>query len=171
MAGRLAVDTTGVAGLGEQRGLDGLDEERLIPELADLLALLDGHLAAHVDVGQEHVQQSEHLAGGDHGVHGHGVLCEVRLGTVQGGAGGHLLQRGLTHGAVGKGVGTLHAAHGDHALHDGAAGDGAFDHAGELLDNEGVQGAGLVGLVDGGDGENVVEGHVASLSWVELPAP
>ena len=133
----LASGAAGVSRVRQTGGLDGLDQEGLILELGDFLALLTSHFAAGVHLRLEHVQHREELAGSDHRVHGHRSLGEVGLDTIRCNAGRDLLERGLAHGMVGERSRTLDGTHGDVVGQDGTTIDGAFDHAGELLDNEG----------------------------------
>ena len=161
VTGGLASGATGIRGVGQAGGLEGLDQHSLILELGNLLALLVSHFASSVHLRLEHIQKREELAGRDGGVHRHLVLGEVGLDAVQGDAGNHLLQGGLTNGVVGEGSRTLHLTHGDVVSEDRLAVDGAFHHACEFLDNEGQ----LVGL----GGINAIacvgEGNVCTIQW------
>src|SRR5690606_4746252 len=120
----------------QQGGLDGLDEERLVAELGDALALGQGQFLAGVEAGLEHVQQRQNVAGQDHRVDGHGRLREVGVLAVRRYAGLEDLQARVTNRVVGERGGALNRADVQPALQDRAAGQDLLDLASKFFNGE-----------------------------------
>ncbi len=135
-----------VGRVGQQGRFDGLNEERLVGELGNTLAVLKADLLTAIVAGLPSFQQGQHSAGQHHRVDGQRALGKVRGGAVDGLAGGCTLQRGFTDAEVGDGRGTLNRAHRDQPLEGRLALDGAFHDTCKLFEVQGADGTGLVGL-------------------------
>ena len=156
-----------VGGVRQSGNLDARDHERLIGELADLLALLLTDLLTHVKVVLEGFQQREDVASQNHRVDHEVQLAErdqraIRRDTrLQG------LQLRLTDGIVGQRVGADDAAALDVRVELRGTGEGALHDAGELRDVQCVERTRLVLLVRAHRG-NGKQRHVLLLEMDHL---
>ena len=161
---RLTSSTSATVGrVGQQSSLDRLNEQGLIVELSNLLAMLLADFLTGVVAGLEGFQQGQHSAGQDNRINGQGALCEVSAGTVDRCAGGGLLKRRLTHSEVGDSRSTLNRAEGNPALQGGLAFNGGFHDAGVLFQVQRGNRASRVRLAGANDSIRVVKCHDGSL--------